>query len=38
MGVRARKMLDAEYTRKQGLERWRNLLAQLVETRLDHRS
>ena len=36
MGVRARKMLDTEYTRKKGLERWRNLLAQLGETRLDH--
>jgi len=29
MGMRARKMLDAHFTRKQGLARWRRLLDQL---------
>jgi glycosyltransferase involved in cell wall biosynthesis len=29
MGMRARKMLDAHFTRQKGLERWRELLGQL---------
>ena len=29
MGRRARKMLDAHFTRQKGLERWRELLGQL---------
>ena len=35
MGVRARKMLDAQFTRQQGLARWRGLLDRLVELRPD---
>ena len=32
MGRRARAMLDARFTRRQGLERWRNLVEQLVSS------
>src|ERR1700676_4885728 len=35
MGVRARKMLDAQFTRRQGLARWRGLLDRLIESPLD---
>ena len=34
MGLRARKMLDAQFTKQQGLARWRGLLERLVESRL----
>jgi glycosyltransferase involved in cell wall biosynthesis len=33
MGVRARQMLDARFTRRHGLERWRALLDRLAESR-----
>ena len=33
MGMRARKMLDAHFTRQKGLERWRGLLDQLDQLR-----
>jgi glycosyltransferase involved in cell wall biosynthesis len=31
MGMRARQMLDARFTRRQGLERWQNLLDRLTQ-------
>jgi hypothetical protein len=41
MGVRARQMLDAHFTRQKGFERWRGLLdhldqLQAWEKRADH--
>ncbi len=38
MGLRARAMLDARYTRQQGLARWRALLEGLEQARLDKSS
>jgi colanic acid biosynthesis glycosyl transferase WcaI len=35
MGMRARKMLDAHFTRQHGLARWRGLLDRLDKSRLD---
>jgi len=35
MGKRARKMLDAHFTRQQGLARWRELLDRLEKSQLD---
>jgi glycosyltransferase involved in cell wall biosynthesis len=31
MGMRARQMLDARFSRRQGLERWQNLLDRLTQ-------
>jgi hypothetical protein len=32
MGVHARTMLDAHFTRRQSLDRWRNLLDRVEQT------
>jgi hypothetical protein len=34
MGIRARKMLDAHFTRQKAFERWYSLLDQLEQFRL----